>query len=412
MSEQYTAADRQATMGGRIAALRRAAGLTQEQLAEQLGVTFQAVSKWENDLSCPDVLLLPRLAEIFGITLDALFGIEREAPCATEGERTQQTDGPARAEPMAEEQTAFTENDLVRPDGPVRVQAALPWQDDENLYAVVYQGHSLLRAQQVLRHAEKLQCLRLVMAGDVGNVQGYFDVEIHGSVDGDVAAGQNITCESVCGNVTAGAALHCGDIDGDVRVGGDMTAGAVCGDIEAGADVTCTEVDGDIDAAGSVTCMNVTGDVDAGNSVTCADVYGDVDAGNWVQCGNVTGDVDAGAAVQCGNVDGCVDAGASVTCAAVCGDIDAGGDVHFVPQGSDCRAAGGDSGEEFRAAFEARYEAEFEREHREAFEDEYGEEFSRRMRGYADRIVSEVVSDLEAAPKKKRPFWKRGSSRG
>lgn len=48
--------------------------MTQDQLAERLGVTAQAVSKWENDQSCPDINMLPRLAEIFGTTTDALLG--------------------------------------------------------------------------------------------------------------------------------------------------------------------------------------------------------------------------------------------------------------------------------------------------------------------------------------------------
>lgn len=61
-------------MGKHIAALRRAKGLTQDELAERLGVSPQAVSKWENDLSCPDIMLLPRLAKIFGVTVDELLG--------------------------------------------------------------------------------------------------------------------------------------------------------------------------------------------------------------------------------------------------------------------------------------------------------------------------------------------------
>ena len=64
------------TLGKRIAANRKRLKLTQDQLAEQLGVTAQAVSKWENDLSCPDIGTLPRLASIFGITTDALLGVE------------------------------------------------------------------------------------------------------------------------------------------------------------------------------------------------------------------------------------------------------------------------------------------------------------------------------------------------
>lgn len=64
------------TLGTRIAAHRKKLGMTQDKLAEKLGVTAQAVSKWENDQSCPDVTMLPKLAEIFGTTTDALLGIE------------------------------------------------------------------------------------------------------------------------------------------------------------------------------------------------------------------------------------------------------------------------------------------------------------------------------------------------
>ena len=68
------------TLGKRIAANRKRMGLTQDQLAEQMGVTPQAVSKWENDQSCPDITALPRLAAIFGITTDDLLGRETAAP--------------------------------------------------------------------------------------------------------------------------------------------------------------------------------------------------------------------------------------------------------------------------------------------------------------------------------------------
>ena len=70
------------TLGKRIAYHRKTLGLTQEQLAEKLGVTPQAVSKWENDQSCPDIGILPQLAEIFGVTTDALLGREEPAKVA------------------------------------------------------------------------------------------------------------------------------------------------------------------------------------------------------------------------------------------------------------------------------------------------------------------------------------------
>lgn len=64
------------TLGKRIVQNRKQLGMTQDQLAERLGVTAQAVSKWENDQSCPDITMLPRLAEIFHCSTDALLGIE------------------------------------------------------------------------------------------------------------------------------------------------------------------------------------------------------------------------------------------------------------------------------------------------------------------------------------------------
>jgi len=60
-------------IGGTIKALRKQRGLTQEQLGEAIGISFQAVSKWENGIALPDVTLVPALASYFGVTIDALF---------------------------------------------------------------------------------------------------------------------------------------------------------------------------------------------------------------------------------------------------------------------------------------------------------------------------------------------------
>lgn len=61
------------SLGKRIQGARKRLGLTQEQLAEKLGVSGQAVSKWESDISCPDITALPVLADIFGMSVDELL---------------------------------------------------------------------------------------------------------------------------------------------------------------------------------------------------------------------------------------------------------------------------------------------------------------------------------------------------
>ena len=60
-------------IGENIRALRKARGLTQEQLAGMLGISFQAVSKWETDTNTPDLSLLPKIAKVLGTSIDQLF---------------------------------------------------------------------------------------------------------------------------------------------------------------------------------------------------------------------------------------------------------------------------------------------------------------------------------------------------
>ena len=61
------------TIGKRIAHLRKEKGLTQEELAQHMGISPQAVSKWENDQTCPDISALPKLARLFDVTVDELL---------------------------------------------------------------------------------------------------------------------------------------------------------------------------------------------------------------------------------------------------------------------------------------------------------------------------------------------------
>lgn len=65
------------SFGKRIAELRRAKGLKQDDLAQMLNVSAQAVSKWENEQSCPDISLLPTISKILGISVDELLTGEK-----------------------------------------------------------------------------------------------------------------------------------------------------------------------------------------------------------------------------------------------------------------------------------------------------------------------------------------------
>ena len=71
------------TLGKRIAMLRRQKGLKQDDLANTLGVSSQAVSKWENDQTCPDISLLPKLAELLEVSVDELLSGKKEEPVTT-----------------------------------------------------------------------------------------------------------------------------------------------------------------------------------------------------------------------------------------------------------------------------------------------------------------------------------------
>ena len=63
-------------LGEMISSLRKEKGMTQNELAEKMNVTDKAVSKWERNLSCPDVNSIPTLAEVLGITVEELLNAQ------------------------------------------------------------------------------------------------------------------------------------------------------------------------------------------------------------------------------------------------------------------------------------------------------------------------------------------------
>ena len=72
------------TMGGFIAAKRQEKGMTQLELGEKLGVTDKAVSKWERDLSCPDIASIPKIADALGVSVEELMRVNGETAKTSE----------------------------------------------------------------------------------------------------------------------------------------------------------------------------------------------------------------------------------------------------------------------------------------------------------------------------------------
>ena len=192
-----------------IAAYRKDLGLTQEGLASQLGVTNQAVSKWESGQSCPDIALLPKIADLFGITLDELFG--REAP---------------KAEPAT---------------------AQLPWPDDGVLRVMLYAGHTHIGSGHPARN------INFCYEGPALNVHSEVNVTCE-AVNGNLTAGGTVNCDDVYGSVSAQGSVNCDDVKGDIRAGGNVSCDCAEGEIHAGGNVNVDEANGDIQAGGSVYC--------------------------------------------------------------------------------------------------------------------------------------------------------------
>jgi DNA-binding XRE family transcriptional regulator len=190
---------------------RKALGLTQEGLAQKLGVTNQAVSKWESGQSCPDLALLPLLADLFGITIDELFGREPKA-------------------------VSFP------------AQPPFPWPDDGVLRVLLYAGHT-----RVYGPVEGADEIHFCYEGPALNIESAVSVYCD-DVMGNVTAGHSVNCDDVYGSVSAQGSVSCDDVKGDIRAGGNVACDCAEGDVHAGGNVQVDEASGDIHAGGSVYC--------------------------------------------------------------------------------------------------------------------------------------------------------------
>lgn len=110
------------TLGQKLIALRKARGMTQEELSEAIGVTRQTISKWELDTSTPDLDYLCKLCDLFGVTADYLIRPNIEEP---ETVRAITDTPPVPAEPMSLPNPAPKKEPNPRPAGWVLLGVAI-----------------------------------------------------------------------------------------------------------------------------------------------------------------------------------------------------------------------------------------------------------------------------------------------
>ena len=215
---------------------RKEKEMTQEELADKLGVTYQAISKWENAKSAPDISFLPILADLFGCSIDTLFSRDHKAE-----------------NPVQWNLTCTT----------------LPWSDDDVLRGVVYLGQRILQVKDGITDKFTFE-----VVGDAKRVESECSISILGSVDGGCNAKGSISVGGYangginCGNGVSVGGYHCGGINcGDnVSCGGNIE-----GSINCGSNVTCHNLD-----ARSINCgdgISASGEIHSDVIKTKGDVY-------------------------------------------------------------------------------------------------------------------------------------------
>ncbi len=214
-------------LAANISCYRKKSGLTQEELADRLGVTFQAVSKWETAKSAPDISFLPDLADAFGCSIDDLF-----SRTVTEG----------------------------------RVCLQLPWEDDGVIRGVVCEGRRILKASDDMIHDFNFE-----IKGDtkLNSIKSECGIIVNGNLNGGCNAGDGIIVQGdLCGGINCGdgvniggdhsGGINCGD---GVNVGGDCSGDINCGDrVNAGGNIEAEHIKGNV-CCYHLKCDHIEGDV-------------------------------------------------------------------------------------------------------------------------------------------------------
>lgn len=210
-----------------IRSKRHRINVSQEVLAESLGVTVQAVSKWETGLSYPDISLLPLIAEYFGISMDGLFFGEEFSDAGSEAEAP-------RVFEMGE----------------------IP--DDDRLRVVQCLGKKVLCRDEYSKE-DKIKLVIPKIDDKAINVEVWGNAGIEGDISGNATAGGALACGDVGGNAVAGNNVNCSDVGGNVNAGHGVTCSDIGGNARAGQNITCSDIGGDAEAGKTIIRINEKG---------------------------------------------------------------------------------------------------------------------------------------------------------
>ncbi|MBR3685915.1 MAG: helix-turn-helix transcriptional regulator [Clostridia bacterium] len=255
--------DIQSNISNNIKKYRKELCLSQEALAERLGVTSQAVSKWECMLSIPDIDSIIALSELFGITIDKLL-LDKDTDIGRrESDREENPDG---------EGQHFDRRDAL---GRYYFDA-LP--DDKDLRVLQFVGRKLIRENDYKRDVVIPLAIDDKTIGDGKTVNVHIVGNAH--IEGDIG-----------GNVTAGDGVACGNVGMSVQAGDGVACGNVGMSVHAGDGVNCGNVGMSVHAGDGVNCGNVGASVTAGDDVTCGDVHTITNCGGDIHCQRLEGEI-------------------------------------------------------------------------------------------------------------------------
>jgi transcriptional regulator with XRE-family HTH domain len=185
------------SIGKNIASFRKAKGWTQAELGEKIGVSNQAVSKWESGTSMPDVMLLPVLADAFECYIDELFSRE------------------------------------VKTEIHYDHCAEFPWADDNTIRIFQTVGKKIIKSQ------EANTCIEVAFPRNCNETtRQYFKVEVLGNLMSD---------SSINGDVVCHGYIDCHEINGDVSAQGSITAHEISSHGKIVCDsLKCDKIEGEV----------------------------------------------------------------------------------------------------------------------------------------------------------------------